>query len=186
MPPTPEDVADKGSRCSRFDKPFGGKVEFEEDTYLILSGKVDLHKYSQFVETHEFYYTTNILPPSLPIPPELKQQLKHLLITVHDEIEYANFDECRLGSQDTGLEKDIIVRSKMSTPKPVIYYLTPLNGALIVSVEKEPKRIRGYMDFVTAEELAKVKEWTKLNYDVLMSNWNDPDSGALCRNVKRV
>ena len=185
-PPTPEDVADKGSRCSRFDKPFGGKAEFEEDTYLILSGKVDLHKYSQFVETHEFYYSTNILPPSLPIPPELKQQLKHLLITVHDEIEYANFDECRLGSQDTGLEKDIIVRSKMSTPKPVIYYLTPLNGALIVSVEKEPKRIRGYMDFVTAEELAKVKEWTKLNYDVLMSNWNDPDSGALCRNVKRV
>lgn len=185
-PPTPEDVADKGSRCSRYGKPFGGKAEFEEDTYLILSGKVDLHKYSQFVETHEFYYTTNILPPSLPIPPELKRQLKHLLITVHDEIEYANFDECRLGSQDTGLEKDIIVRSKMSTPEPVIYYLTPLNGALTVSVEKEPKRIRGYMDFVTAEEFARVKEWIKLNYDVLMSNWNDPDSVALCENVKKI
>ena len=161
-PPTPEDIADKGSRCSRYGKPFGGKAEFEEDTYLILSGKVDLHKYSQFDETHEFYYTTNILPPSLPIPPELKRQLKHLLITVHDEIEYTNFDECRLS------------------------HLTPLNGALTVSVEKEPKRIRGYMDFVTAEEFARVKEWIKLNYDVLMSNWNDPDSVALCENVKKI
>lgn len=91
-PPTPEDVADKGSRCSRYNKPFEEKAEFEEDAYSILSGKVDLHKYSQFDETHEFYYTTNILPPSLPIPPELKRQLKHLLITVHDEIEYTNFD----------------------------------------------------------------------------------------------
>jgi hypothetical protein len=185
-PPTPEDIADKGSRCSRYCKPFGGKAEFEEDTYLILSGKVDLHKYSQFVETHEFYYTTNILPPSLPILPELKQQLKHLLITVHDEIEYANFDECRLGPQSTGLEKTLIIRSKMSTSEPVIYSLTPLNGALTVSVEKEPKRIRGYMDFVTAEEFARVKEWIKLNYDVLLSNWNDPDSVALCENVKKI
>ena len=185
-PPTPEDIADKGSRCSRYGKPFGGKAEFEEDTYLILSGKVDLHKYSQFDETHEFYYTTNILPPSLPIPPELKRQLKHLLITVHDEIEYTNFDECRLSPQCTGLEKGVSIRSKMSTSKPVIYYLTPLNGALTVSVEREPKRIRGYMDFVTAEEFARVKEWIKLNYDVLMSNWNDPDSVALCENVKKI
>lgn len=74
----------------------------------------------------------------------------------------------------------------MSTSEPVIYYLTPGNGALTVSVEKKPKRIRGYMDSVTTEEFAKVKEWIKLNYDVLMSNLNEPDSGALCENVKKV
>ena len=185
-PPTPEDVADKGSRCSRYNKPFEGKAEYEEDAYSILSGKIDLHKYSQYYETHEFSYTTTVMPTSLPVPPEMKQQLKHLLINVYDEIEYANFDECRLGPQSTGLEKTLIIRSKMSTPEPVIYYLTPLNGALTVSVEKEPRRIHGYMDSITAEEFAKVKEWIKLNYDILLSNWNDPDSGALCRNVKRV
>ena len=74
----------------------------------------------------------------------------------------------------------------MSTSEPFIYYLTPGNGAVTVSVEKKPKRIRGYMDSVTTEEFVKVKEWIKLNYDVLMSNWNEPDSGALCRNVKKV
>ena len=42
------------------------------------------------------------------------------------------------------------------------------------------------MDFVTADELAKVKEWIKLNYDVLMSNWSEPDSVALYENVKKV
>ena len=42
------------------------------------------------------------------------------------------------------------------------------------------------MDSVTTEEFAKVKEWIKLNYDVLMSNLNEPDSGALCENVKKV
>ena len=152
-----------------------------------MSGKIDLHKYSQYYETHEFSYTTTVMPTSLPVPPEMKQQLKHLLINVYDEIEYANFDECRLGPQSTGLEKPLIIRSKKSTSEPVIiYYLTPLNGALTVSVEKEPKRIRGYMDFVTAEEFARVKEWIKLNYDVLMSNWNDPDSVALCENVKKI
>ena len=116
----------------------------------------------------------------------MKEQLKHLFATVHDEIEYWLFDECTLGPKSTGLEKGVAVRSRLCTAKPVIYYLTPCNGALTVSVEKEPKRIRGYMTFVTAEEFAKVKEWIKLNYEVLMSNWNDPDSGALCRNVKRV
>ena len=74
----------------------------------------------------------------------------------------------------------------MSTSEPFICYLTPGNGAVTVSVEKKPKRIRGYMDSVTTEEFVKVKEWIKLNYDVLMSNWNEPDSGALCRNVKKV
>ena len=74
----------------------------------------------------------------------------------------------------------------MSTSEPFIYYLTPGNGAVNFSVEKKPKRIRGYMDSVTTEEFVKVKEWIKLNYDVLMSNWNEPDSGALCRNVKKV
>lgn len=74
----------------------------------------------------------------------------------------------------------------MSTSEPVIYYLTPGNEALTVSVEKKPKRIRGYIDSVSAEEFAKVIEWIKLNYDVLMSNWNEPDSGALCENVKKV
>lgn len=185
-PPTPEDVADKGSRWSKYNKPFERNAEFDEDAYTTLSGKIDLHKYSQYDEAHKFSYTTNVMPASLPVPPEMKQQLKHLLINVHDEIEYAKFDECRLGSQDTGLEKDIIVRSKMSTPEPVIYYLTPGNGALAVSVEKNPRRIRGYMDSVTAEEFAKIKEWIKLNYEVLMSNWNEPDSGALCANVKAV
>ena len=185
-PPTPEDVADQGSRWSRYDKPFEGKAEFEEDAYTILKGGIDLHKYSQYDEAREFSYTTNVMPASLPIPPETRQQLKRLLIAVHDEIEYAKFDECRLGPLDTGLEKDLIVRSKMSTSEPVIYYLTPGNGALTVSVEKEPRRIRGYMESVTAEEFAQVKEWIKLNCEVLMSNWNEPDSGALCENVKAV
>ncbi len=185
-PPTPEDVADKGSRCSRYGKPFGGKAEFEEDAYTILRGKIDLHKYSQYDEAHEFSYMTNVMPASLPIPPEMKQQLMHLLINVRDEIEHAKFDEHRFGPQITGLEKDLIVRSKMSTSEPVIYYLTPENGALTVSVDKNPRRIRGSMDFVTAEEFAKVKEWIKLNYDALMSNWNEPDSVTLCENVKKV
>lgn len=185
-PPTPEDVADRGSRWSRYNKPFEGKAEFEEDAYLTLSGRVDLHKYRQFDETSDFSYTANVMPPSLPIPTELKQQLRHLLITVHDEIEYVYFDECRLGTHHTGLRKDIMVRSKMSTQQPVIYYLTPCNGALTITVDKEPRRVRGYMDFVTADELAKVKEWIKLNYDVLMSNWSEPDSVALYENLKKV
>ncbi|MBQ7609470.1 MAG: hypothetical protein IJU74_00050 [Bacteroidales bacterium] len=185
-PPTPEDVADKGLRCSRYDKPFDGKAEYEEDAYMTLHGRVDLHKYLQHKESLEFAYATNVLPASLPIPEIMKEQLKHLLVTVHDEIEYWMGDECTIGPKSTGLEKCVAVRSKYCSAEPVIYYLTPCNGALTVSVEKEPKRIRGYMTFVTAEEFAKVKEWIKLNYEVLMSNWNDPDSGALCRNVKRV
>lgn len=185
-PPTPEDVDDNGLRCSRHDKPFGGKAEYEEDVYMTLHGRVDLHKYLQHKESLEFAYATNVLPASLPIPEIMKEQLKHLLVTVHDEIEYWMGDECILGPKSTGLEKGVAVRSKYCTAEPVIYYLTPCNGALTVSVEKEPKRIRGYMDFVTAEEFARVKEWIKLNYDVLMSNWNDPDSVALCENVKKI
>lgn len=185
-PPTPEDVDDNGLRCSRHDKPFGGKAEYEEDVYMTLHGRVDLHKYLQHKESLEFAYATNVLPASLPIPEIMKEQLKHLLVTVHDEIEYWMGDECILGPKSTGLEKGVAVRSKYCTAEPVIYYLTPCNGALTVSVEKEPKRIRGYMDSVTAEEFARVKEWIKLNYDVLMSNWNDPDSVALCENVKKI
>lgn len=185
-PPTPEDVDDNGLRCSRHDTPFGGKAEYEEDEYMILHGCVDLHKYLQHKESLEFAYTTNVLPASLSIPKIMKEQLKHLFATVHDEVEFWMFDECTLGPESTGLEKVVAVRSKFCTAEPVIYYLTPCNGALTVSVEKEPRRIRGYMDSVSAEEFAKVKEWIKLNYDVLMSNWNEPDSGALCRNVKKV
>jgi hypothetical protein len=44
-PPTPEDVADKGSRCSRYNKPFEGKVEYEEDAYTILSEEKHHHHY---------------------------------------------------------------------------------------------------------------------------------------------
>ena len=185
-PPTPDDVADKGSRSSRYGKPFGGKAEYEEDTYSILHGCVDLHKYLQHKESLEFAYATNVFPASLPIPQIIKEQLKHLLDTVHDEIEYWMFDECILGPECTGLEKVVAIRSKVFTEEPVIYYLTPYNGALTVSIEKEPRRIRGYMEFVTAEEFAKVKEWVKLNYDVLLSNWNEPDSTDLCENVKKV
>ena len=79
-----------------------------------------------------------------------------------------------------GIVMECPLQSHLSITSP------PGNGAVTVSVEKKPKRIRGYMDSVTTEEFVKVKEWIKLNYDVLMSNWNEPDSGALCRNVKKV
>ena len=186
QPITPEDIVRLGKSYAEKGLPNATALDYEEDAYTILTGMTDLHKYSQYMESHVHAYVTNVLPPSLPIPKELKEQLKRLLITVHDEIEYANFDECRFGPQHTGLEKDIIVRSKMSTSEPVIYYLTPGNGALTITVSKEPKRIRGYMESVTAEEFAKIIEWIKLNNDVLMSNWNEPDSVKLCESIKKI
>ena len=85
--------------------------------YVTLRGGVDLRKYRQYDVSHNHAYVTNVLPPSLPVPNELKKRLRHLLITVHDEHEHVGGDSDYYSPKDTGLLKRVIIRTHATIPE---------------------------------------------------------------------
>ncbi len=184
LPPNPERIAEIGKKCAENGMTNIAAEDYMEDSYVTLGGGVNLRKYSQFAATHDHAYVTNVLPPSLPIPNELKKRLRHLLVTVHDEHEHFGFDSDFYSPKETGLLKKVIIRTRFTTPEPLIYYMTKENEALTMTIDKEPQRIRGNMKNVSPDEFASIREWIKLNYDALMKHWNEPDSVSLCYSLK--
>ena len=186
QPPTPEDIMKYDKVYAEGEAPNLTAQDYEEDAYIVLRGKTDLHKWNQYAESHYHAYVTNVLPCCIEIPPKLKADLKKLLEDVQFELDEIGFDSDILKPKHTGLDRQVIIRTKKTTDTPVVFYVTGGSYAITVSIDREPKRIRGFMASVTSEEIAKVKEWIKLNYDALINNWNDPDSVKLYESLKRI
>lgn len=184
LPPDPERIADIGKTCAEKGMTNIAAEDYMEDVYITLEGGVNKHKYRQYDDSHHHAYVTDVLPPSLPIPNELKKRLRHLLVTVNDEQEHFGFDSDFYSPKETGLLKRVIIRTRFTTPEPLIYYMTKKNEALTMTIDKEPQRIRGNMKNVSPEEFASIREWIKLNYDALIRHWNEPDSVNLCYSLK--
>lgn len=180
LPPDPERIAYIGQKCAEKGLTNIASEDYMEDVYITLEGGVNGHKYRQYNDSHKYSYVTDVLPPSLPIPNELKKRLRHLLVTVYDEHEHFGFDSDFYSPKETGLLKKVIIRTHFTTPEPLIYYMTEENEALAMTIDKEPQRIRGNMKNVSPEEFASIRDWIKLNYNALMSHWNEPDSVNLC------
>lgn len=184
QPPDPERIAEIGKKCAENGMTNIAAEDYMEDSYITLKGGVNMRKYRQYDDSHHHAYVTDVLPPSLPIPNELKKRLRHLLVTVNDEQEHFGFDSDFYSPKETGLLKRVIIRTHATTPEPVLYYMTKDNEALTMTIDKEPQRIRGNMKNVSPEEFASIREWIKQNYDALMSHWNEPDSVNLCYRLK--
>lgn len=184
QPPTPERIAEIRDMYSEKGVSDIAEMDGMEDAYITLGGGIDPRKYSQYDNTRHYAYVTDVLPPSLPVPDEWKVRLRHLLIAVNDEAEHVGFDTDYYSPKFTGLQKKVIIRTHLTTSEPVIFYTTEDNEVLTMTIDKEPKMIRGNMENVSSEEFDSVREWIKLNYEALIRHWNDPDSVTLCYSLK--